>query len=117
MLKKLFEIKTLRDGFVDAPVYHKAHVWVAVEIKTVKGLQLADGAFREAAIQLVGLNTQSTPVVLLTNFARKHYVLYLTVGSALEFAEDQSVREPISMHFARRPTPPLTSVADEEEDN
>ena len=133
------DIIILRNGFVDAPVYHKAQVRVAVEIKTIKGLRQADGALREAAIQLVGLNTQNcevTPVVLLTNFAHKHYVLYLTMGSdpehnlkfdlhivqfvtfesALEFAEDQSVCEPISVHFGRKPTPPA-SVASDEDDN
>jgi hypothetical protein len=133
------DIIILRDGFVDAPVYHKAHVRVAVEIKTIKGLKQVDGALREAAIQLVGLNTQNcevTPVVLLTNFAKKNFVLYLTRGSdpernlkfnlhivlfktfesALEFAEDQSVCEFISLHFGRKPTPPA-SVAGDEVDN
>lgn len=133
------DIIILRDGFENAPVYHKAHVRVAVEVKTVKGLKLTDGALREAAIQLVGLNAQNcevTPVVLLTNFARKHYVLYLTMGddperdlkfelhivqfktfeSALEFAEDQSLHEPISVHFGRKPTPPASVAGDEDED-
>ena len=134
------DVIILRGGCEHAPVYHKAHVKVAVEIKTIKGLKFVDGALREAAIQLIGLNAQnceSTPVVLLTNFMRKHFVLYLTMGddpernlkyelhivqlqtfeSALEFADDQSIKEPISLNFGRKPTPPASVVDEEDEDD
>ena len=133
-IKGRSDIIILSDKFLDQRIYHKAHVRVAVEVKTIKGLKNVDGALREAAIQLVGLNvnnTEATPVVLLTNFTKKHFVLYLTLSSypeenlsynlhivqfktfesSLEFAEIQSLLEPISSYFGGPPTPPA-SVAE-----
>lgn len=132
------DIIIVRENCIDSVTYTKAHVRVAIEIKTVKGMKSVDSALREAVVQLVGLNTQNvevSPVVLLTDFVGKHYVLYLTFGSdpttnlkyhlhitqfkslesALEFAEDQSLHEPISLHFGRIPTPPVSENGEEED--
>ena len=96
-----------------------------IEIKTVAGYkQSTTGCMREAQLQLIGLNafnTNCSPPVVLSNLARTHQVVYLTVdddwkysikieecssfAAAIHFATQIGERDCISHHFARPTTP------------
>lgn len=129
-------IVILRSDCADQVYYHKSHVLVAIEVKTVAGLNNDGACFREAVIQLIGLNasnTSTSPIVILTNLVMKHYVFYLSMGEnpevqlsfklhiqkcesfsvALSVAMVLSRREPFSMHFGRMPTPPPSTTSGE----
>ena len=55
-----------------------------IEVKTVEGMKNKKECLREAFLQLIGLNAYNdykSPAVVLTNLAKLHYVLYLTLES------------------------------------
>lgn len=115
--------------YVGAAYVTKFQVRVAIEVKTIKQMNHLDACLREAAVQLVGLNTENierSPPVLLTNFAGRHFVLYLSLGPspevrleyklhidrfdtfehALAFSLLRGDLPPITSNFGRRATPP-----------
>jgi hypothetical protein len=122
------DIAVIKEGAEFTPYVHKSHVDFVIEIKTIRGFQSDAQCFREAATQLVGLNVENldtSPSVLLTNLAKKHYVLSLSIGDdsahsltfklhiercdsfeyAVQRCKDLGTRESFSMHFGRKPTP------------
>ena len=126
------DIAVVKEGAEVTPYVHKSHVDFVIEIKTIRGFQSDKQCFREAATQLVGLNVENldtSPSVLLTNLAKKHYVLSLSIGDdsaqsltfklhiercdsfeyAVQRCKDLGTRESFSMHFGRKPTPPQSS--------
>ena len=111
-----------------------------IEVKTVEGMKDSKLCFREAFLQLIGLNAYNpykSPAVILTNLVNLHYVLYLTLESnvvgdplkyklnihhfsafahALWFAEVHlGDREPCCMDLFREATPEATARLQREE--
>lgn len=105
---------------------------IALEVKP-EGFNLKEG-LREALLQLIGLNVANethSPLVLLTNLALSHYVLYLecdneikqlfrlvvkkytAFNQALWKATSLKGRECITKHFGAAATP-LSSAAESE---
>ena len=103
-------------------------VEVAIEIKTVAGLQHSeDGCLLEAQLQLIGLNafnTLKSPPVVLSNLAKTHHVVYLdynqdgwsyvikrkkcsTFAAAIHFARKVAEERSISSNFSRPMTDEL----------
>ena len=129
------DIIIVRDETIHEAFRHKCHVLIAIEIKTIAGFNSDVVCFREAATQLIGLNAENvvtSPCVILTNLTRKHYVFYLVLGEnpaqnlsfkmciekcasfevALQLSVRLSKREPFSMNFGRKPTPPPSTASD-----
>jgi len=114
-------------------------VLVVIEIKPGS---FSDGSLesglREAFVQLIGLsvgNTFHSPVVILTNLSRSHYVLSLEVAAefprlkyslkiqkfkqfnyALSSAWELSKRKCFTKYFGRPPSLPASEKSDEEEE-
>ena len=100
-----------------------------IEIKRVADF-VEEDSLREAVLELIGGNASNcfhSPPVLLTNLARMHYVLYITLmgdptlelqfklnvvkmpsfGVALAIAEELTVEmKSVTRHLGRKPTPP-----------
>lgn len=115
-----------------------------IEIKRVQDFAV-ENSLREAVLQLIGGNASNSfhsPPVLLTNLAKMHYVLYITLvgdpavhlkfklnvvkmpsfGAALALVEERTTdMESVTMHFCRKPTPasspPKVKNASEPEDD
>jgi hypothetical protein len=125
------DIVIIDERYASATNVTKFQVRVAIEIKTVNQMNKTDACLREAAVQLVGLNTENierTPPVLLTNLCGRHFVLYLsmlpnpdvhlvfkihiiqfdTFEQALEFSLRRGDLPPITSYFGRKPTPPAS---------
>ncbi len=99
-----------------------------IEIKRVDDFKVED-SLREAVLQLIGGNTSNSfhsPPVVLTNLAKMHFVLYITLvgdprvrlsfklnvvkmpsfGVALAFVEEYTAEmRSVTLHFGRKPTP------------
>lgn len=100
-----------------------------IEIKRVKDF-VEEDSLREAVLQLIGGNVSNSfhsPPVLLTNLAKMHYVLYITLvgdpnlelrfklnvirmpsfGAAIAFLEERTAEmKSVTLHLGRKPTPP-----------
>ena len=100
-----------------------------IEIKRVEDFVLED-SLREAVLQLIGGNASNSfhsPPVLLTNLAKMHYVLYISLvgdptvelkfklnvvkmpffGAALAFVEELTAdMRSVTLHLGRKPSPP-----------
>lgn len=100
-----------------------------IEVKRVCDFD-KEHSLREAAIQLIGGNASNSfhsPPVVLTNLAKEHYVLFITLvgdptidlrfklniskftafGAAIGFVEARTVQmASCTLHLGRRPTPP-----------
>jgi hypothetical protein len=100
-----------------------------IEIKRVEDF-VEEDSLRESVLQLIGGNASNSfhsPPVLLTNLAKMHYVLFITLvgdptvklqfdlnvvkmpsfGVALAFVEEQTTdMKSVTLHLGRRPTPP-----------
>lgn len=114
-----------------------------IEIKREEDFVLED-SLREAVLQLIGGNASNSfhsPPVLLTNLARMHFVLYITLvsdptealrfklnvikmptfGVAIAFLEERTAEmKSVTLHLGRKPTPssspPKVQNASETED-
>ncbi len=104
-----------------------------IEVKRVEDF-VEEDSLREAVLQLIGGNASNSfhsPPVLLTNLAKMHYVLYITLegdptvklefklnvvkmqsfGVALAFVEDlTSEMKSATLHLGRKPTPPVSPL-------
>lgn len=113
------------------PKIQKRMVKFVIEIKTPQTMGTSKSArpcWREAAIQLVGLNVENSwrsPPVVMSNLKNVHYVVYLarvdetqeafgfqiitqscgTFPAAITFANKVAEQASISSHFSRAPTP------------
>ena len=100
-----------------------------IEIKRVEDFVIED-SLREAVLQLIGCNVSNTfhsPPVVLTNLAKYHFVLFITLdgdptvalkfklnvlkmrtlGDAIAFVEEKTASfKTVTQHFGRKPTPP-----------
>ena len=100
-----------------------------IEIKRVEDF-VEEDSLREAVLQLIGGNASNSfhsPPVLLTNLAKMHYVLYISLvgdptvelrfklnvvrmpsfGVALAFVEELTAdMKSVTLHLGRKPTPP-----------
>jgi hypothetical protein len=100
-----------------------------IEIKRVDDF-VEEDSLREAVLQLIGGNASNSfhsPPVLLTNLAKMHYVLYISLvgdptvelrfklnvvkmlsfGVALAFVEELTAEmKSVTLHLGRKPTPP-----------
>jgi hypothetical protein len=100
-----------------------------IEIKRADDF-VEEDSLREAALQLIGGNASNSfhsPPVLLTNLAKKHFVLYISLvgdptvelrfklnivkmpsfGVALAFVEEHTAEmKSETLHLGRKPTPP-----------
>lgn len=116
-------------------VVSRMSVLVAIEVK-ISGFNEDEG-LREAFLQLIGLNTANahrSPVVILTNLANIHYVIFLEAigfpnikytlriegfsqfSLALSRALELSQRECFTKHFGGPPTPQASQTSIEEEE-
>lgn len=112
-------------------VPNRLETMIAIEIKPV-GFNVKE-ALHEAFIQLVGLtsNDTSSPCVIVTNFAKKHFVLYLEAidhikmkfmivvkrfdmfNECLWFSMLLPERECKTKHLGECATPPQSASSDE----
>jgi hypothetical protein len=100
-----------------------------IEIKRVEDF-VEEDSLRESVLQLIGGNASNSfhsPPVLLTNLAKMHYVLYISLvgdptvelrfklnvvrmpsfGVALAFVEELTAEmKSVTLHLGRKPTPP-----------
>lgn len=100
-----------------------------IEIKRVEDF-VEEDSLRESVLQLIGGNASNSfhsPPVLLTNLAKMHYVLYISLvgdptvelrfklnvvrmpsfGVALAFVEELTTEmKSVTLHLGRKPTPP-----------
>ncbi|RYG99888.1 hypothetical protein EON65_49870, partial [archaeon] len=100
-----------------------------IEIKRVEDF-VEEDSLREAVLQLIGGNASNSfhsPPVLLTNLAKMHYVLYISLvgdptvalrfklnvikmpsfGVAVAFVEEHTAEmKSVTLHLGRKPTPP-----------
>ena len=110
----------------------------AVEIKPKYDFDekdFSDSAFREAALQVIGLNAgndRCSPAVILTNLVGRHYVLfiercselnytlevesYTTLSHACQRASFVGLRRCVTADFGRAPTPGSTPPRVEKKD-
>jgi len=100
-----------------------------IEVKGVEDF-VEEDSLREATLQVIGGNASNSfhsPSVVLTNLAKTHYVLYITLvgdstvelrfklnvtkmptfGAAIAFVEElTSEMKTVTLHLGRKPTPP-----------
>lgn len=117
----------VRKRYQDDPL-GKSNNRYFIEIKRVEDF-VEENSLRECVLQLIGGNASNcfhSPPVLLTNLARMHYVLFITLvgepavelkfklnvlkmpsfGVALAFVEDSTaIMKSVTRHLGRRPTP------------
>lgn len=129
------DVAIIAEKYAAAICVTKFQIRVAIEVKTVALMNSIDACLREAAVQLIGINTENierSPPVLLTNLVGRHYCLYLTCGDspevhleykmriiqfetfeeALSFALQRGDLPPVTAHFGRRPTPPASEAGE-----
>jgi hypothetical protein len=125
----------VRKKYKDAPL-GKSNNQYFIEIKREADFVLED-SLREAFLQLVGgniANTFHSPPVLLTNLAKMHFVLFITLvgdptvclkyelhvlkmptfGTAIAFLEEKTAEmHSVTLHLGRKPTPPSSPPKDD----
>lgn len=134
VFKYLLEGRTdlVRTRFSDQPL-GKHNNRYFIEIKRVEDF-VEEDSLREAVLQLIGGNASNSfhsPPVLLTDLAKLHYVLYITLvgnptvklkfklnvirmpsfGAAIAFLEEHTAeRKSVTLHLGRRPTPQYSTA-------
>jgi hypothetical protein len=130
----LYRLSGRTDVVVIAPeetVVSRQSVRVAIEVKPEYSLN-KDESLREAFLQLIGLNAGNaiqSPVVILTDLVKTHYVLFLDasmpplvkyslkilkfsqINFALSEASKLSVRPCFTQHFGAPPTPQASETS------
>lgn len=118
----------VRTKYSEEPV-GKSNNRYFIEIKRVADF-VEENSLREAVLQLIGGNASNSfhsPPVLLTNLAKEHYVLYISLvgdptvalifklniirmpsfGVAIAFLEERTAEmKSVTLHLCRKPTPP-----------
>ena len=107
-----------------------------IEIKRVEDF-VQEESLREAVLQLIGGNASNSfhsPPVVLTNLAKMHFVLFITLegdptlelkfklsilkmrtfGDAIAFAEEKTTTfQSVTLHLGRKPTPQASPLKDQ----